>query len=55
MDTYRVTNKETGATYTAEGESAKDVAAKTNWPAKICKTKKVETAISEPDEDEGGS
>lgn len=55
MDTYRVTNKETGATYTAEGESAKDVAAKTNWPKKYRRVEKITTDASEPENDEGGS
>ncbi|MBA7539759.1 hypothetical protein ES705_32044 [subsurface metagenome] len=55
MDTYRVTNKKTGATYTAAGKSPKAIRAKTRWPAKICRVEKVETAISEPDRDEGGS
>lgn len=54
MDTYQVTNKETGGKYICDAESEKAAREKTNWPKKLCRVEKLPEPPSEPDSDEKG-
>lgn len=54
MDTYQVTNKETGGKYICDAESKEAAREKTRWPKQLCRVERVEAPATEPDSDERG-
>lgn len=54
METYQVTNVETGGKYICKAENPKAARQKTNWPKRLCRVDKVSAPTQEPDSDEKG-